>query len=247
MIKVSNLSKAFNALRAVDDLSFEAAPNRVTSIIGPNGAGKSTAFNLIAGTLPPDAGRVELDGHDITGLPPHVLVHHGVARSFQITNLFFGLSVFENIRLACQTLEPRRNYLQRRDRMLPPRRHAEEILARFGLAEVAAEQVGNLSHGDQRRVEIAICMAMRPKLLMLDEPTQGMSPAETAEIDALIRSLTGQVTVLLIEHDIDLVMGLSDRVIVMHQGRKLFEGTPTEARNSADVRDAYLGSDHAAA
>ena len=247
MIRVENLSKAFGALRAVDHLSFDAVPNKVTSIIGPNGAGKSTAFNLIAGTLPPDAGRVELDGQDITGLPPYALVRFGLARSFQITNLFFGLSVFENIRLACQTLEPRGRYLRRLTRLQPPRIRAEAVLSQFGLAEVAGELVGNLSHGDQRRVEIAICMAMQPKLLMLDEPTQGMSPAETAEIDTLIRSLAGQVTVLLIEHDIDLVMGLSDRVIVMHQGRKLFDGTPDAARRSAEVREAYLGSDHAAA
>ncbi len=247
MIKVDNLSKAFGALRAVDGLSFETIPNKVTSIIGPNGAGKSTAFNLIAGTLPPDTGRVELDGHNITGLPPHALVPFGIARSFQITNLFFGLSVFENVRLACQTLERRGSYLQRLDRMQPPRERSREMLKQFGLTESADELVGNLSHGDQRRVEIAICMAMKPKLLMLDEPTQGMSPAETAEIDTLIRSLAGQVTVLLIEHDIDLVMGLSDRVIVMHQGRKLFDGTPSEARASTEVRDAYLGSDHAAA
>lgn len=247
MIKVSNLSKAFGALRAVDDLSFETIPNKVTSIIGPNGAGKSTAFNLIAGTIPPDSGRVELDKQDITGLPPFSLVRFGVARSFQITNLFFGLSVFENIRLASQTLEKRSTYLQRLDRMESPRRNAHRILSEFGLSDFADELVGNLSHGDQRRVEIAICMAMQPKLLMLDEPTQGMSPAETAEIEGLIRSLAGQVTVLLIEHDIDLVMGLSDRVIVMHQGRKLFDGNPEQARESAEVREAYLGSDHAAA
>jgi branched-chain amino acid transport system ATP-binding protein len=247
MIKVDNLSKAFGALRAVDGLSFETIPNKVTSIIGPNGAGKSTAFNLIAGTLSPDSGRVVLDGQDITGLPPYALVRFGIARSFQKTNMLFGLSELENVRLACQTLARRSSYLQRLDRMLPSRERAEKILVDFGLADSIHELAGNLSHGDQRRVEIAICMAMQPKLLMLDEPTQGMSPSETAEIAVLIRSLAGQVTVLLIEHDIDLVMSLSDRVIVMHQGCKLFDGTPEQARSSVDVRNAYLGSDHAAA
>jgi len=251
MIKVTNLSKAFGALRAVNELSFEAAPRRITSIIGPNGAGKSTAFNLIAGTLRPDAGLVELDGRDVTGEPSYQLARFGVARSFQITNLFFGLSVLENVRLACQSRERRARYLVRLDRFTGPVAHAAELLEEFGLVERAAELVGNLSHGDQRRVEIAVAMALTPKLLMLDEPTQGMSPAETAEVDALIKSLAGRVTVLLIEHDIDLVLSISDHVIVMHQGRKLFEGTPGEVRTSPAVREAYLGADpgaeHAAA
>jgi branched-chain amino acid transport system ATP-binding protein len=251
MIKVTNLNKAFGALRAVNELSFEAAPRRITSIIGPNGAGKSTAFNLIAGTLRPDAGLVELDGQDVTGEPSYKLARLGVARSFQITNLFFGLSVLENIRLACQSRERRTRYLARLDRLPEPAVRAAELLEEFGLGERADELVGNLSHGDQRRVEIAVAMALAPKLLMLDEPTQGMSSAETAEVDALIKSLAGRVTVLLIEHDIDLVLSISDHVIVMHQGRKLFEGTPGEVRASPAVREAYLGADlgaeHAAA
>jgi branched-chain amino acid transport system ATP-binding protein len=251
MIKVTNLNKAFGALRAVNELSFEAAPCRITSIIGPNGAGKSTAFNLIAGTLRPDAGMVELDGQDVTGAPAYALARLGVARSFQITNLFFGLSVRENVRLACQSGERRTRYLVRLDRLTEPMARAGALLEEFGLAERADELVGNLSHGDQRRVEIAVAMALSPKVLMLDEPTQGMSPAETAEVDALIKSLAGRVTVLLIEHDIDLVLSISDHVIVMHQGRKLFEGTSGEVRASPAVREAYLGADsgaeHAAA
>jgi branched-chain amino acid transport system ATP-binding protein len=247
MIRVDGLSKAFGAVRAVQELSFAAAPGRVTSIIGPNGAGKSTAFNLIAGTLRPDAGSVHLDGRDVTGEPPYRLARLGLARSFQITNLFFGLSLFENLRLACQSGEARSLYLARRDRLRRPAERAGELIERFGLAAHAGELVGNLSHGDQRRIEIALCMALEPRLLMLDEPTQGMSPAETAEIDALIKSVAGGVTVLLIEHDIDLVMQISDHVIVMHQGRKLFEGAPAEVRASPLVRAAYLGSEHGAA
>ena len=247
MIRVTGLSKAFGAVRAVEELSFEAAPGRVTSIIGPNGAGKSTAFNLIAGTLRPDAGSVHLDGRDITGEPPYRLARLGLARSFQITNLFFGLSLFENVRLACQGGEARSRYLARLDRLQRPVERAGELIERFGLAAHVDELVGNLSHGDQRRIEIALCMALEPRLLMLDEPTQGMSPAETAEVDALIKSVAGGVTVLLIEHDIDLVMQISDHVIVMHQGRKLFEGAPAEIRASPLVRAAYLGSEHGAA
>ena len=159
MIKVRALNKAFGGLRAVRDLSFEALPRCVTSIIGPNGAGKSTAFNLIAGTLQPDSGTVELDGLDITGQAPFALARLGVARSFQITNLFFGLSTFENVRLACQSHERRSRYLVRLDRLAGPQTCARAILEEFGLQERANELVGNLSHGDQRRVEIAVCLA----------------------------------------------------------------------------------------
>jgi branched-chain amino acid transport system ATP-binding protein len=246
MIKVMDLSKSFGALRAVADLSFEASPGRITSIIGPNGAGKSTVFNLIAGTIRPDAGRVEVDGRDVTGQPSHVLANLGLARSFQITNLFFGLSMIENVRLACQSREARSSYLVRLDRLRRPARRAEAILEEFELAAGAEALVGNLSHGDQRRLEIAVCMALEPRILMLDEPTQGMSPAETAAVDALIKSLAGRVTVLMIEHDIDLVMSISDHVIVMHQGQKLYEGPPEAVRANPMVREAYLGADHAA-
>jgi len=247
MIKVTALSKSFGALRAVSNLSFEAIPAGITSIIGPNGAGKSTAFNLIAGTLRPDAGKVEFAGADVTGLPPHALAARGMARSFQITNLFFDLSAVENVRLACQSRERRRRFLARVERLTRPAERAIAILDEFGLRELAHERVANLSHGDQRRLEIAVCMALEPAVLMLDEPTQGMSPAETAAVDALIKSLAGRVTVLLIEHDIDLVMSISDHVIVMHQGEKLFEGPPAAVRANAAVREAYLGVEHAPA
>jgi len=246
MIKVTALNKAFGALRAVSDLSFEAARHRITSIIGPNGAGKSTAFNLISGTLRADSGNVEMDGRDITGHAPYAVARIGLARSFQITNLFFGLSALENVRLACQSREKRSSYLTRLSGLSRPRERAQTMLEEFGLRDRANELVRNLSHGDQRRIEIAVCMALDPKLLMLDEPTQGMSPVETAEFDALIKSLAGRVTILLIEHDIELVMSLSDHVIVMHQGAKLFEGNPDEVRSSQRVREAYLGVDHAA-
>jgi branched-chain amino acid transport system ATP-binding protein len=247
MIRVTALQKAFGALRAVNDLSFEATTGRITSIIGPNGAGKSTAFNLISGALRPDGGSIEIDGRDITGQRADTIARLGVARSFQITNLFMGLSALENVRLACQALEKRGRFLIRLDRLTQPLLRAQEILAEFGLAERADELVRNLSHGDQRRVEIAVCMALNPRLLMLDEPTQGMSPAETGEFDGLIKSLRGRVTILVVEHDIDLVMSLSDHVIVMHQGAKLFEGAPAAVRASSLVREIYLGADHAAA
>jgi branched-chain amino acid transport system ATP-binding protein len=247
VIAVRGLSKSFGGLRAVSDLEFAACENGVTSIIGPNGAGKSTVFNLIAGTLRPDAGRVELAGRDVTGLPPHALARLGIARSFQISNLFFGLTALENVRLAAQAQVPRRRFLARLDRDAALLARARAVLAEFGLADLAEEPAATLSHGDQRRLEIAVCMASQPRVLMLDEPTQGMSPAETRAVDALIRSLAGRVSVVVIEHDVDLVMSISDRVIVLHQGRKLFEGTPAEVRGSSAVRDAYLGAEHGAA
>ena len=245
MIAVRGLAKSFGALRAVSDLDFDVRPGQVTSIIGPNGAGKSTVFNLIAGTIRPDAGRVELDGRDVTALAPHALAQLGLARSFQISNLFFGLTVLENVRLACQARAPRKRFLARldRDRALADR--ARAILAEFGIADLADEPAADLSHGDQRRLEIAVCMASQPRVLLLDEPTQGMSPAETLAVDALIKSLAGRVSVLMIEHDVDLVMNISDHVIVLHQGQKLFEGPPAQVRNSSAVRAAYLGADHA--
>ena len=246
MIAVRGLAKSFGALRAVSDLDFEVRQGQVTSIIGPNGAGKSTVFNLIAGTIRPDAGRVELDGRDVTALAPHAIAQLGLARSFQISNLFFGLTAMENVRLACQARAPRTRFLARidRDRALADR--ARAILAEFAIADLADEPAANLSHGDQRRLEIAVCMASQPRVLLLDEPTQGMSPAETLAVDALIKSLAGRVSVLMIEHDVDLVMNISDHVIVMHQGQKLFEGPPAEVRNSSAVRAAYLGADHGA-
>ncbi|MEA3024664.1 MAG: branched-chain amino acid transport system ATP-binding protein [Alphaproteobacteria bacterium] len=245
MIAVRGLAKSFGALRAVSDLDFDVRRGQVTSIIGPNGAGKSTVFNLIAGTIRPDAGRVELDGRDVTALAPHALAQRGLARSFQISNLFFGLTVLENVRLACQARAPRKGFLARldRDRALADR--ARAILAEFAIADLADEPAANLSHGDQRRLEIAVCMASRPRVLLLDEPTQGMSPAETLAVDALIKSLAGRVSVLMIEHDVDLVMNISDHVIVLHQGQKLFEGPPAQVRNSSAVRAAYLGAHHA--
>jgi branched-chain amino acid transport system ATP-binding protein len=244
---VTDLSVNFGGVRAVSNLSFDAQPAKITSIIGPNGAGKSTAFNLIAGTLRPDAGRVEIDGADVTGQASYLLARKGLARSFQISNLFFGLTAFENVRLACQAREPRNGYLMRLDRFHEPAERATAILEEFELTDTASTLVGNLSHGDQRRLEVAVCMALEPRLLMLDEPTQGMSPSETAAVDSLIKSLAGRVTVLMIEHDIDLVMNISDHVIVMHQGQKLFEGLPEEVRANVAVREAYLGVDHAAA
>jgi branched-chain amino acid transport system ATP-binding protein len=241
VLEIRDLSIRFGGLRAVDHVSFHVARNRITTVIGPNGAGKSTLFNLISGALRPHAGQVLVEGKDYTGAPSYRLQAAGLARSFQITSLFFELSVAENLRLAAQILEPMRNLWRpvRASRVALAR--AEELLARFGLTAKANNLVGELSHGEQRRLEVAVALACKPKVLLLDEPTQGMSHADTADTAALIRSLAADVTVLLIEHDIGLVMNLSDHVIVMHQGQKLAEGPPAEVRANPAVQTAYFG------
>ena len=251
MLRVEGLAISFGALRAVSDLSFDVAEGRITSVIGPNGAGKSTLFNLVSGSLQPQQGRVAFGGADVTGWATHSLLRAGLSRSFQITNLFFELNVFENLRLAAQVLEPSTRWWQPVPRSAAARERAEELLGQFELAARATTLAGHLSHGEQRRLEIAMALACRPKLLLLDEPTQGMSRGETQATAAMVKGLAGAgnesaagLTILLIEHDIDVVMNLSDHVVVMHQGAKLAEGTPREVRENAAVQKAYLGGVH---
>lgn len=244
MLKVESLGISFGALVAVNNLSFSAARGRITSVIGPNGAGKSTLFNLVSGALSPQRGRVSFAGRDVTGWPTHRLLGAGLSRSFQITNLFFELSVYENLRLAAQVLEPMARALLPIRRSTLARDRTEELLEQFSLSPKATEMVGHLSHGEQRRLEIAMALACRPKMLLLDEPTQGMSHGDTQATSAMIQGLAGDLTILLIEHDIDVVMNLSDHVIVMQQGTKLAEGTPAEVRENSAVQKAYLGGVH---
>jgi len=241
VLEVRNLSVRFGGLRAVDDVSFEVGRNKITTIIGPNGAGKSTLFNLISGALTPHGGHVRIDGADFTGAPPYRVQAAGLARSFQITNLFFDLSVAENLRLASQVLEPWRMAWRPVTASTQALTRVDELLHRFRLTERAQATAAELSHGEQRRLEIAVALACKPKVLLLDEPTQGMSHGDTEDTAELIRSLKSDVTVLLIEHDIGLVMSLSDHVIVMHQGQKLAEGTPAQVRANPAVQTAYFG------
>jgi branched-chain amino acid transport system ATP-binding protein len=241
ILEASGLSVSFGGLRAVDDLSFAAERNRITAIIGPNGAGKSTLFNLISGALRPRTGRVVFDGQTCTGAAPHRMQALGLGRSFQITSLFPELTVAENLRLAAQILEPAGRWFLPVHSNRRARERVDALLDHFGLAPKAGELAGNLSHGDQRRLEIAVSNAGQPKLLLLDEPTQGMSHGDTAGTAQLIKELGQRISVLLIEHDIDLVMTISDHVIVMAQGRKLAEGTPRSVRANPAVQAAYFG------
>lgn len=241
VLEVHDLAVAFGGIRAVDGVSFAVKQNAITTVIGPNGAGKSTLFNLISGLVRPHAGRVVLRGIDRTGSPPHLMQRAGLGRSFQITNLFFDLTVFENLRLAAQRLETsRRLFLPVRKSDVALNRVAG-LIERFELGCKSGELAGALSHGEQRRLEIAVSLAAEPSILLLDEPTQGMSHADTADTAKLIRDLARDVTILLIEHDIGLVMDISSHIVVMHQGRKLAEGAPAVVRVDPAVKAAYFG------
>jgi branched-chain amino acid transport system ATP-binding protein len=241
VLEIRDLGIAFGGLKAVDGVSFSAERNRITTVIGPNGAGKSTLFNLISGALKPKSGRLLIDGVDMTGASPARTQAAGLSRSFQITNLFFELTVAENLRMAAQVLEPKARAFLPLDRSARALAKTGEMLERFQLGHKRDELAGNLSHGDQRRLEIAVCLASEPKILLLDEPTQGMSHSDTADTAKLVRELSRDVSVLLIEHDIGLVMDLSDHVVVMHQGRKLAEGPPAVVRADPAVQAAYFG------
>ncbi len=239
---VHDITVRFGSLVAVNGVSFDARRGQITSVIGPNGAGKSTVFNLISGAIRPSAGRVVFDGQDLTGATPNRMLAAGLARSFQITNLFFELSVRENLRLASQFLEQGRGLLRPIASSRLALRRVDELVERFRLGQKLDELAGFLSHGEQRRLEIAVSLAARPRMLLLDEPTQGMSHADTQETGAMIRSLAdNSLSILLVEHDVDLVMSLSDHVVVMHQGQKLAEGSPQQVRSNPAVQSAYFG------
>ncbi len=243
MLEVDGLSRHFGALAALNGVSFEVRPGEIFSVIGPNGAGKSTLFNVISGLHPPTAGRVRFRGDDITGLSPEIINRRGVAKTFQITNIFPEISVVENVRVACQsrtTVAGRLASLWRRpdvdDRV-------GALLDAFGLSARRDELAENLSHGEQRYLEICLALATEPTLLLLDEPTAGMTPGETRDATALIRATVRErgLTLLLIEHDMSVVMGISDRIAVLHFGKKIAEGPPDVIRTDPGVIDAYLG------
>ena len=243
-LDLQSVSQHFGSLKAVDDVSFTVTAGSRHAVIGPNGAGKSTLFALIAGTLRATAGTVLLDGEDVTAVPEHQRVAHGLVRTFQHSSLFLSATVLENVILAAQ----RRAHLS--FAMLRPVRRraallteAHEVLASVGLEDRAAARAGALSHGERRQLEVGVALACRPTLLLLDEPAAGMSPAETARLMILIQSLPAQVTVMIVEHDLDLVFGVADQMTVLHHGRHLVSGTPAEVRASVEVQRAYLGAE----
>jgi branched-chain amino acid transport system ATP-binding protein len=233
---------AFDALRAVDGVSLSVPRGQRRAIIGPNGAGKTTLFNAIAGMVPPTSGRIMFDGHDITKLPPHRRAQLGISRTFQITNLFPTLSVQDNMILALRGLSPRKFSLFGRpdtDSIEAPRIAAALGAAR--IAERADVTVKELSYGEQRQLEIALSLVTTPTMLLLDEPAAGLSPSERSMVAEIIRSLDRDITVVLIEHDMDLALGLVDFVTCMFEGRILVEEAPEGIRRNKKVQEVYLG------
>ena len=242
-IQVEGLVKDFGGLRALEGVTLRVEPGERRAIIGPNGAGKTTLFNIITGLFPPTAGRILFDGREITDLPPHRRAQLGLGRTFQITTLFPKLSVRDNVLLAVQAADPARFTLHRRAEAYPHLfRQADELLERWGLRDRAAAPVRFLSHGEQRQVEILLALAIRPKVLLLDEPAAGLSPAETATLADLIRGLPRETTILLIEHDMDVAFTLTDRISVLHYGRVVAEGPPDAVRQDPHVAAIYLGT-----
>jgi branched-chain amino acid transport system ATP-binding protein len=238
------LRKEFGALAAVANVSIKVRPHTIHSIIGPNGAGKTTFFNLLSGNLDPTSGKVFFRGRDITRLPLHRTAHLGIGRSFQITNIFPNLTVLENIRLACQALGSGNFSMFRSHRAY--REHEERawaVIRQVGLEKEALQAARMLPHGGQRKLELGIILAADPEVLLLDEPTAGMAAEQVPELMELIRDVhrSGDKTIMLVEHNMNVVMSISDYITVMHQGQVLAEGTPDEIAANEVVQSAYLG------
>jgi branched-chain amino acid transport system ATP-binding protein len=213
----------------------------LTAIIGPNGAGKSTFFNVISGGVPPSSGQILFEGRDISHVPAHAFARMGIAKSFQITNVFKQLSAHENVRVALQMQETKFELWRSRASYVGLIDEADALLARVGLADVRNKLAADLAHGQQRSLEVAMALACHPKLLLMDEPTAGMSPEETTVMMDLITQLAQERTVILVEHKMKMVMGLCKRLIVLHHGELLAEGTPDEIRQNSEVKRVYLG------
>jgi len=242
ILETAGLTKRFGGLTAVDDVDLTVPEGQITSLIGPNGAGKTTLFNMLAGALDPTAGSVHFRDGDITGLPPEVIARQGIARSFQITNVFEGVSVLENVRVAVQARQAGGwNFYERADRKGAYIDAAEDILETVGLAAERDSPASALSHGDKRSLEIGIALAIDPDLLLLDEPAAGMSQVEIESLLDLIESLVGEYTVLLVEHNMDIVMDISDTVVVLDNGALIASGPPVSIRADERVQEAYLG------
>ena len=245
ILQTVDLSRSFGSLLATDCLNLSIEPGERHAIIGPNGAGKTSLLNQVGGQLRPSSGQILFKRREIQGLPPERICKLGIGRTFQKNNLFNRLSVFENVRLAV---------LARRGRplnaLVPVARFAaltartEELLDRVGLGDRRDAPVRSLSYGEQRQVEIAIALATEPELLLLDEPTAGMSPAETGQMVDFVRALPRTLTILMIEHDMQVVFSLADRITVLHYGRLLATGTPAEISHNEAVQEVYLGSAH---
>jgi len=244
LLEVRNVTKTFGSLVAVSGVSLDVAPGELRAVIGPNGAGKTTFFNMISGFTVPTQGAIVFDGKDVTSLPAYRRVKIGMARTFQITEIFPELTVRENVQIATEVAAGYRlRPWIRRNRSAELSQHVDETLELVGLTNKAGRLVGELAHGDQRAAEIAMALALKPRLLLLDEPTAGMGDQETKEITALIRRLhkDSRYTIVLIEHDMQVVFHLADRITVLDQGRLLAQGAPEDIAGNDEVQAAYLG------
>lgn len=241
LLAVENIGRRFGGFVALEGISAAFEPNKVTAIIGPNGAGKSTFFNVLSGVLSPSSGSIRFKGRDITGTPQHRFAHLGIARSYQITNIFPELSVHENVRVAAQAFQSRYDIWRNRASMLELDHKADAALAAVGLTGRREATAKFLAHGQQRALEIAIALAADPELLLLDEPTAGMGPEETKDMVALLERLAADRTILLVEHKMKMILGLSDRILVLHHGRLIADGSPQHIQTDPEVRRVYLG------
>ena len=245
MLEIADLSKSFAGFRAVSQVSLTVDTRQIAAVIGPNGAGKSTLFNLITGHLQPDNGTVRLDGRDITGAPPYRLCSMGIGRSFQRTNIFPNLTVFENLQAAFLVHRGRgRNFWSLAESFY--RDDTAALLASIGLAGQEKTIAGTLSYGNQKQLELGLALASDPQILLLDEPTAGMSAGETHDTIRLLQRIAEErgLTLLFTEHDMEVVFGIAQKIAVLHQGRLIAEGVPDEVRNDPEVRRVYLGHGH---
>ena len=248
MLRVEGITKSFGGFMAVNGACLDVKQGEIMAVIGPNGAGKTTLFNLITGIIRPDGGKIVFKGEEITGLPAHRICRKGMARSFQVVNIFPRLTVFENVQLAILSIRGKTfNLFSPSKRMLV--QETGEILANVGLADRRNHVCGSLSHGDRKVLEIAIALGGHPELLILDEPTAGMSPEETSRCIDLIRQLSNQfgLTILFCEHDMELVFAIAHRIMVMVRGATLIQGLPEEVRCNREVQEAYLGESESGA
>lgn len=242
MLVIDSVAKSFEGFKAIAGAGLKVEKGQVAAVIGPNGAGKTTLFNLITGHLGADSGSIKLMGREISGMAPHSICRLGIARSFQLINVFGRLTVFENVQVAVMA-RMRKTW----NMFIPSKKlvsgETMSVLERVGLAGYAGVPCASLSYGDQKALEVAIALGSGPDLLLLDEPTAGMSPEETRSTVRLIETLARRegLTVLFTEHDIDIVFNIADRIMVMHQGRTIYEGTPEQVRKSPEVQKAYLG------
>jgi branched-chain amino acid transport system ATP-binding protein len=240
ILRTEGLTMRFGGLTALNQVSLAIPRGEIRAVIGPNGAGKSTLFNCITGVLSPTGGRILFDGDDITGLPPHRISQKAIARSYQITNILPGATVLENVRIAVQSRHHSWSLLRHHRAYGDLLERAHAVLVSVGLADKAEELAANLSHGEQRNLEIGIALATEPKLLCLDEPTAGMSVTETHATVDLIRRIAANLSILIVEHDMEVVMGLARTITVLHYGEVLAEGSPAEIQANARVQEVYL-------